>query len=169
MAWLTADQRAAMGFAALGENVLLSDKASFYNCARIRIGSQIHVAVFTSLIGAGRISLGDFANVSSRVAIYSSSDDFSGHAMTNPMVPTEFTNVCTNPDELGRHVVIGTGAVILPGAVLEEGVAVGSMSMVNRRCEAFGIYAGIPARRIAERSRDLLMIEQKFRAALRPD
>jgi galactoside O-acetyltransferase len=102
MAWLTTARLSSMGFGSVGEGVMLSDKASYYNCAGIhvgdhariddfcvlsageggiRIGRHIHLAVFTSLIGAGRITLDDFANVSSRVAIYSSSDDFSGAAM----------------------------------------------------------------------------------------
>ena len=176
MAWLTTEQVQALGFAAVGTHVLLSDKASFYNCAEIRIGSNvriddfcvlsagaggihigsyIHLAVFDLLIGAGRISLDDFANLSSRVSVYSSTDDFSGAAMTNPMVPAEFTNVSHAAVHIGRHVVIGSGSVILPGAVLEPGSAVGALSLVKGRCREFGIYAGIPATRIAERKRDL--------------
>ncbi len=185
MAWLTAEQVSAMGFGAVGSDVFLSDKASYYNCPAIRIGSRvriddfcvlsaghggieignhIHIAVFSSLIGAGRITLRDFANVSSRVAIYSSSDDFSGAAMTNPMIPAQYTNVTHAPVDIGRHVVIGTGSVVLPGVVIEEGVAVGALTMVNRRCTAFGIYAGVPARQIAERRRNLLEVEERFLA-----
>jgi len=183
MAWLTHDEIATMGFASVGEGALLSSKASYYNCENIRVGSHariddfcvlsagvggidigkhVHVAVFVSLIGAGRIGVADLANLSSRVTIYSSSDDFSGVAMTNPTIPAEFTNVSHLPVEIGRHVVIGTGSVVLPGVTLEEGVAVGAMSLVNTDCTTFGIYAGIPARRIAERRRDLLTVEQAF-------
>jgi galactoside O-acetyltransferase len=183
MAWLSGEQLRSMGFAAVGSGVLLSDRASYYNCAAIRIGNRvriddfcvlsagsggidigdhIHIAVNASLIGAGRITLRDFANISSRVAIYSSTDDFSGAAMTNPMVPSEHTHVTHAPVDIGRHVVIGAGSVILPGITLAEGVAVGALSMVNRDCAAFGIYAGVPARRIAERRRELLEAEKRF-------
>ncbi|NYG31862.1 acyltransferase [Sphaerotilus montanus] len=183
MAWLTSEKIASMGFAEVGKEVYLSDKASFHNCAAIRlgtrvriddfcilsagaggiyIGSHVHVAVFSSLIGAGEIRLDDFSNISSRVAIYSSTDDFTGEAMTNPMVPARFTNVTSAPVHIGRHVVIGTGSVVLPGCVLAEGVAVGALSMVNRSCEAFGIYAGVPARLKRPRSNHLLELEQRF-------
>ena len=183
MAWLSSEQVRALGFAAVGSDVLLSDRASYYNCAAIRIGSRvriddfcvlsagnggivigdhIHIAVFSSLIGAGCITLHDYANVSSRVAIYSSTDDFSGAAMTNPTVPSEYTGVTHAPVEIGRHVVIGSGSVILPGVTLAEGVAVGALTMVSLDCAAFGIYAGVPARRIGERRRDLLTAEQRF-------
>jgi galactoside O-acetyltransferase len=36
---------------------------------------------------------------------------------------------------------------------------------VNKDCAAFGIYAGSPAKRIKERSRNLLVLEQAFLAA----
>nr|WP_290428121.1 acyltransferase [Ramlibacter albus] len=175
---------AAMGFASVGRGVRVSDRASFHGPSRIhlgdnvriddfcvlsagkggiRLGSHIHVAVYSCMLGAGSITLGDFSNISSRVSIYSSSDDYSGATMTNPTVPENYKNVDHRDVYIGRHVVIGSGSVVLPGAILEDGVAVGALSMMRGRCPAFGIYAGVPARRIRERSRDLLDVEQRFR------
>lgn len=177
MAWLTNEQMMNMGFASIGNNVLLSDKASYYNCKNIRIGNNVriddfcvlsagiggitianyvHIAVFSSLIGAGHISLADFCNISSRVSIYSSNDDYSGTAMTNPTVPEAFTNVYHADVTLDCHVIIGSGAVILPGVVLEEGVVIGALSLVKKDCLSFGIYAGVPVKKIGERKRNLL-------------
>lgn len=183
MAWLTAQQITEMGFASIGSNVQLSDKASYYNCKNIRlgcniriddfcvlsagvggidIGNYIHIAVYSSLIGAGNITLADFSNISSRVAIYSSNDDYSGAAMTNPTVPAEFTKVQHADVTIGKHVIIGAGSIILPGVTLEEGVAVGALSLVKKDCKAFGIYMGSPEKRIGERKQDLLVLERQF-------
>ncbi len=183
MAWLTEQQLRKMEFLSIGENVLLSDKASYYNCKKIRIGnnvrvddfcvisagiggidigSYIHIAVYSSLIGSGNISLSDFCNISSRVSIYSSNDDYSGEFMTNPNVPSDYTNVKHADVKVGRHVVIGSGSVILPGAILEDGVAIGALSLVTKSCDAFGIYAGVPVKRIKERKCDFLKLELKF-------
>jgi len=183
MAWLTAQQITEMGFASVGSNVLLSDKSSYYNCKNIRLGSNIriddfcvlsagvegidignyiHIAVYSSLIGSGNITLADFSNISSRVAIYSSNDDYSGAAMTNPTVPTEFTNVHHADVTIGKHVIIGAGSIILPGVTLEDGVAVGALSLVKKDCQAFGIYMGSPAKRIGERKQDMLTLEKQF-------
>lgn len=130
----------------------------------IVLGDYIHIAVYSSLIGAGKISLADFCNISSRVAIYSSSDDYSGEWMTNPMVPSRFTNVAKADVQLGKHVIVGSGTVVLPGVCIEDGVSVGALSLVNKRCDAFGIYAGVPARRIKERSQNLLDLERQLRS-----
>ena len=177
MAWLTQQEIAEMGFASVGKNVLLSNKASYYNCQNIHIGNHvriddfcvlsagigginignyIHIAVFSSLIGGGNISLADFCNISSRVSIYSSNDDYSGAAMTNPMLPKQLTNVQDADVKLESHVIVGSGSIILPNVILEEGVAIGALSLVKQNCQRFGIYAGVPAKKIAERKKDLL-------------
>lgn len=181
MAMLSREALQAIGFASIGKDVQISDKASFYGAERISIGSnvriddfcvlsageggieignRVHIAVYTSLIGAGKITLCDFCNLSSRVSIYSSSDDYTGESMTNPTVPEEYKIVHNAPVHLGRHVIVGCGSVILPGITLEEGVAIGALSMVNKNCDAFGIYTGTPARRIKDRRRDVLDLEK---------
>ena len=173
----------ALGFAAVGDNAQISDKASFYGLSRITLGDNVriddfcvlaagvggillgnyvHIAVGSSLIGAGKITMSDFSGLSSRVSIYSSSDDYSGAFLTNPTVPSEYTGVTHADVCLGKHVIVGSGSVILPGVTLEDGVAVGALSLVHKNCEAFGIYAGNPVRRIRERKRDLLEIEKQF-------
>jgi acetyltransferase-like isoleucine patch superfamily enzyme len=183
LGFLTREQIDEMGFSYVGENSRLSDKASYYNCANIRVGNNvriddfcvlsagsggieignyIHIAVYTSLIGAGKITLHDFSNISSKVSIYSSNDDYSGITMTNPMVPVEFTNVRHADVVIGRHVIIGAGSVVLPDVILEEGVAVGALSLVSKSCKAFGIYSGVPAKRIKERKTTLLELEGNF-------
>lgn len=180
MAILTREEIKQIGFASVGENVLISTRASFYGVSKIHIGNNvriddfcvisageggvfigdyIHIAVYSSLIGAGKITLMDFANISSRVSIYSSNDDYSGDYMSNPMVPMGFTNVTHDSVVVGKHVIIGSGSIVLPGVILHDGCAIGAHSLVKNSCEAFSIYAGNPARRIRERSRKLLDFE----------
>ena len=181
MAMLSREALEKMGFASVGKDVQISDRASFYGIDRIvlgnkvriddfcvlsagtggmSIGNHVHIAVYSSLIGAGKITLSDFCNVSSRVSVYSSTDDYSGATMTNPTVPREYTGVIHADVFFDKHVIVGSGSVILPGVTLEEGVAIGALSLVTRSCEAFGIYAGTPVKRIKERRRDLLEIER---------
>lgn len=186
MAMLTREAIERMGFAAVGDHLQISDRASFYGADLISLGNNVriddfcvlaagvggiglgqyvHIAVGSSLIGAGKITLSEFSGLSSRVSIYSSSDDYSGATMTNPTVPAEYTGVTHADVFLGKHVIVGSGSVILPGVTLEEGVAVGALSLVTKSCKAFGIYAGNPARRLSDRRRDLLLLEQRFMAS----
>lgn len=179
----TESELATLGLGHVGQGVRLSRRASLYNAARIRIGdctriddfcvlsageggidigSNVHVAVFCSLIGDGPIRVGDFANLSSRVSIYSSNDDYSGEYMSNPTVPTEFTRVTRAPVSIGRHVIVGSGSVILPNVTIGEGGVVGALSLVTADCGEFGVYAGCPARFIKPRQKGLLEQERLF-------
>jgi acetyltransferase-like isoleucine patch superfamily enzyme len=183
MSFHSNQELADLGLGACGDDVQISTKASIHNAKNIRIGNHvriddfcvlsageggieignfIHVAVFSSLIGAGRITLQDFCGLASHTSVYSSNDDYSGVHMTNPTVPQEFTGVTHAPVTIGRHAIVGAGSVVLPDVILEEGVAVGALSLVNRSCQAFGVYAGRPARRIGNRKRDLLELESLF-------
>jgi dTDP-4-amino-4,6-dideoxy-D-glucose acyltransferase len=126
----------------------------------ISIGRHVHVAVFSLLIGGGRIELHDYANLSSRVSVYSSSDDYSGAHMTNPTVPAEFTGVTHAPVTVGPHVIIGSGSIVLPGCTLHEGSGVGALSLVRQDLESLGLYAGVPARRIGKRRPDMLRLAE---------
>lgn len=176
-----------LGFSKLGKNIRISKKASFYGIERISIGSNvriddfcvlsageggidigsyIHIAVYSSLIGGGKITLSDFCNISSRVSIYSSNDDYSGEFMTNPMVSEEYTNVTTDSVVVGKHTIIGSGSVVLPGVVLGEGVAVGALSLVNRTADPFSVIVGNPAVKIKDRSKALLEKERTFKSEL---
>ena len=176
-----------MGFASVGKNVCISDRAVFYNCANIslghnvrvddfcvlsageggiNIGNFVHISAYSSLIGAALIELGDYSGLSSRVSIYSSNDDYSGRYMTNPTVPSTFTNVLHAPVIVCRHVIIGAGSIVLPGVTLHEGAGVGALSVVKKDCEGFSMYFGSPARRIGERSKKLLELEKTLLSSI---
>lgn len=188
MGVLTHGEIEAIGFFSVGRNVQISDKACFYGVDRIKIGNNvriddfcvlsagdggiiigdyIHISVYSSIIGRGQVTINDFCNISSRVSIYSSSDDYSGATLTNPTIPEQYKNVNHSSVFLGRHVIVGSGTVILPGVKLNDGVAVGALSLVKNNCEAFGVYAGNPLRKIKDRKRDLLAGEGIFLASNR--
>lgn len=105
----------------------------------------------------------DFSSLSSRVAIYSSNDDYSGGALTNPTVPEEYRNVEYAKVIINKHCIIGSGTIILPGVEIGEGTAVGAMSLCNTDIEEWSVYAGIPAKYIKKRKKDLLIKEQELK------
>ena len=82
--------------------------------------------------------------------------------MTNPTIPVKYKNVSGGSVILEKHVIIGTGTSIMPNVIIGEGSAVGSMSLVNHSLDSWGIYAGIPCRRMKERKKELLLLEHDF-------
>ena len=183
MSYLEASDLKAFGFKSLGKNVLISSKASIYNPSKIsigdhtriddfcilsageggiQIGKYVHIACYCCLIGNSPIILHNFSGLSSRVTVYSSNEDYSGETLTNPTIPEKFRKVISKPVVLDKHVIVGSGSTILPGVNLSEGVAVGAMSLVNKNCEPFYIYFGIPAKKLKKRKRDLLRLEKEL-------
>lgn len=177
----TNSELAELGFKSYGKNVKISRKASIYGADKISIGDNvriddycilsgnitlgnyIHIAVFCVLFGGQEeIEMKDFTCLSSRCAIYSKSDDYSGENLTNPTVPEEYLNITSEKVVLNKHVLVGSGTTILPGVEIGEGSSVGSMSLVNKSLEPWGIYAGIPCKFIKERSKKLLELENKL-------
>ncbi|WP_181184150.1 acyltransferase [Prosthecodimorpha hirschii] len=150
----------------IGDNVRIDAHTLLIASGGISIGSHVHISAFCYLAAGGFIVLEDFSNLSCNVKIHSISDDYTGRTLTNATIPETYKELTRGQVVLGRHTIIGSGSVILPGLRLGEGTAVGALSLINRSTEDWGIYAGSPARRIRERSRELLRIETEYLQAI---
>ena len=104
----------------------------------------------------------DFSGLAYFSQVFTQSDDYSGSSLTNSQIPEKYKREKKEPVYLGRHVIIGAGSVIMPGVRVEEGCSVGAMTLVNKSTQAWGIYIGNPAKRLKDRKKDLLVMEQKF-------
>lgn len=188
--YLTEDDLANEGFARLGKNVRIAPSCNIVGAQNISIGdnvridgfctiaaaigsvtigSWVHIGGYCALLASEGIVFEDFSGLAWGVHIYTRSDDYSGRFMTNPTVPAKFTNPSHGPVHLGRHVIVGAHTVILPGVTLGEGGAVGALSLVTKSQPAWTICSGVPARRISERSKDLLKLEDELRREAKRD
>ena len=147
----------------LGDNVRIDDFAVIIATQPVEIGSNVSIPNFCFLGARHGIVLEDFVTLAPGVKIFTSSDDYLGDKMTGPTLPAEFTGGKSGPVTVRRHTIIGAGSVILPGCTLGEGCAVGALSLVSRSLEPWGVYAGIPVKRIKERRRNLLRLEAIWR------
>ena len=170
-----------IGFKSIGKNNLISKKASIYGASNISIGNNvriddfcilsgkinlgnyIHIAAYTALYaGDSEIIVYDFVGISSRCVVYAASDDYSGEFMTNPMIPEKYKNVISKSVIIKKHCIIGSNSTLFPGVILNEGVAIGAQSLVNKECTEWNVYVGIPAKILKNRKKDLLLLEKKF-------
>lgn len=184
MGYLNQSELREIGFKSVGINVQISKKASIYNPAQISIGNNVriddfavlsageqgivignnvHIAGFCGLVGNAEIRMDDFSGLSSRVFIYSSSDDYSGASLTNPTVPGELRNVLSAKVHLGKHVIVGTCATILPGITIGKGSAIGAYCLVNKDIPEGVIATGQPCRVIKKRKADIFKLEEELR------
>lgn len=172
----------SIGLERVGKNVKISKLTSFYGRDKISIGDNVRIDDFCLL--SGRIAIGnnvhiaagcyiyggeigveieDFVGLSSRVVVYAVSDDYSGEALTNPTIPDEFRKVITQKVVFKKHSIVGTTSVILPGVILEEGCAIGALSLVTKSLPAWTICMGYPAKVVGERSKKILELESEYK------
>lgn len=168
-------------FKKLGNNVLISKSATLYKteqisisnnsriddfCAlsgEITIGMNVHITVHCSITASlSPIIIEDFVGIAANCHIFSSMDDFLGIGLTNPTVPIEFRNVSHGPVKISKHSIMGVGSVIFPNVIVGEGCAIGAMTLVNKSIDPWGVYVGIPAVRMRDRSKKLLEKEKQF-------
>lgn len=148
----------------IGNDVRIDAFCFFSAQNPIRIGNNVHISLYTQLGAAGApISIEDFAGLSSRVNVFTTTDDYSEGWMTNPTVPDRFKKVKGGPVLIQKHVIIGCGSVIMPNLVLETGCSVGALSFVNKTVPEFTVVAGNPMRLIGKRNKErLLALEKEF-------
>lgn len=129
----------------------------------LRIGSYVHIGGYCLLIAGNGIVMHDFSGLSQGVRIYSRTDDYTGKYLTNPTVPKKYTGVSCGEVVLERHVIIGSGSIILPRITIGEGSSVGALSLVTKNLESWGVYFGSPVKRLKGRSKTLLRLEEELR------
>ena len=174
-----------MGFAEVGADVRIHRSAQLFGCefmsigsnvridcfallsasaAGLEIGSCVHIAAGSYLFGSGgRLVMENFSGLSSRVCVYTASDDYSGACLTNPTIPDSYRSVESGDVILREHVIVGCGSVILPGVTIGRGAAIGALSCVSRDVRQFETFGG--RRVIGQRERGLLEVEADFRAS----
>ena len=181
------DELRAFGFKSVGDNARIATNCTIIGPQNIAIGSRVRIDAFTTiivdagycrigsnvhiaggvlLVCRGGIEIGEFAGLSNGSRVYSANDDYDGSHLTGPTVPVQFTGVTIARVAIGKHCVIGAGTTILPGVSIGLGSVVGAMSLVRKDLPEWGKFAGIPARRIGDRSRQLLLLERAYRRSL---
>ena len=170
-----------IGFKKIGRNVKISKNSAIYypekmeignNCrvddfcllsGKINLGDNIHIAAYSHIAaGDSGVYLNDFSGLAFGCHLFTSSDDYTGLALTNPTVPEEYRLLKKGPIILERHVIIGAKSMIFPDIIVSEGCALGAMSLLTKSTKPWGIYFGIPAKRIKERKKNLLDLERKY-------
>ncbi|WP_085024756.1 acyltransferase [Ensifer aridi] len=147
----------------IGNNVIIGGNVVI-SCSigSVTIGDYVHIGSGCYLDGEGMITLDDFSGLASGARIFSGTDDYTGEYLTNSTIPEEFLGVKFAAVYIGRHVIIGSGAIVLPGCNVGEGSSVGALSLVTKPLDSWGVFCGIPAKRLKARSKKLLELERQL-------
>ncbi|MCM1236716.1 MAG: hypothetical protein NC489_42110, partial [Ruminococcus flavefaciens] len=76
--------------------------------------------------------------------------------------PDKFRKITNGKVTIKKHAILGMGVSVMPNVTIGEGSSIGSMSLVNKSVDEWGIYVGIPCKFLKERKKDLLNLEREF-------
>jgi len=130
----------------IGENVRIDE---YFHCTvRLTLGEHIHISPYVGIIGGIRSSFcaEGFNNIMLGAKIICASDRFDGSGLPGSLIPDEYKGSVINaPVLMERFSNLGSGAVMMPGSTLREGVLLTMNSVLFGDTEAWGVYSGNPA------------------------
>ncbi len=112
---------------------------------KVVIGSYSHVNRDCLLDGRGGLVIGDDVSISHGVKLMTGSHDMNSSDFSARMLPIE----------IGNHVWIGVGAIVLQNVHIGEGAVVCAGAVVTKDVKPFSIVAGVPAKVNGKRSERL--------------
>lgn len=134
--------------AEIGENVVVHFQTEIRAPYNLKIGKGTIIGD-NSLLDARRgLIFGENVNLSSNVSIYTEQHDY-----RDPLF--RCTKDIKKNVNIGNRVWIGSNVIVLPGVSIGEGAVCCAGCVVTKDVEPYSVVAGIPARKVNERPRDL--------------
>jgi galactoside O-acetyltransferase len=147
----------------IGDNVIIDDFT--YISTSLKIHNNVHIAAGCKIIGGKKafVEMYEFSTLAPNVVLSAGSDDYTSGIAT-PFVPMEFKdNAKIGKIILNKHCIVGSGSVVLPDVIFQEGACLGALSLANKDLEEYTLYAGIPAKKIKLRNKSkILNLESRY-------
>lgn len=161
-----------INFKYLGENVKIKKNVGMFFCENISIHDNVRIDDFSIIVGTGAgliiennvhfsaraylvcyggIEIKCYSTFGPNVSIFSASDNYTGGFLSNGTVDDQYKKLEVQKVEVGPGSIIGANSSLLPGASMEIGSSLGAHSLLKTSIPEYGIYAGIPAKKIGQK------------------
>jgi acetyltransferase-like isoleucine patch superfamily enzyme len=115
----------------------------------VEIGNHTHFAPGCVLYGGGGLRVGPYCNIAAHCVLTTV-----GHDPVVREQPMAIAAAVERPITLVEDVWLGANVTVTSGVTIAKGCVVGANAVVNRDTEPFGLYCGVPARRVRDRKRE---------------
>ncbi len=119
-------------------------KMAIVKPGNIHIGERVSIGRNVIFAADSPIFIGNDVMIANRVVINTATHDYHNHPLWCERV--------SRPIQIGNHVWIGTGAIILPGVKIHDYAVIGAGSVVTAHVPEKAIVGGNPARILQFRS-----------------
>ena len=121
------------------ENVTIS--------GNLKLGTNTRILAHTTIDASGGVKIGSNTQVGRSNHIFSHNHDVSSRKIPVLQSPEVFEVV-----DIGDDVMLFSQVTIMPGVQIGTGAVAAYGSIVTKKLDEYGIYAGSPARKIGERT-----------------
>lgn len=130
----------------IGQNSTILMLAEMHFARQIRIGQNSVINPHCYLDGRGGLDIGSNVNISQNVLLVAGSHDYrDGQKFAGSAVPIKIED----------YAWLCARCTVLPGVVIGRGAVIAAGAVVTKSVEAHAIMAGVPAKKIGERTDDL--------------
>lgn len=136
------------GYIRIGNNCELRSGCKLLTYGgNIIIGNNCSVNPYTVLYGQGNLTIGSNVRIAAQCVIIPSNHNYND--LNIPIMKQGLSKLGITIED---DVWIGCGVRILDGVVISKGCVIGAGSVVTKSTEPYGVYVGVPAKKIASRS-----------------
>ena len=129
----------------IGKDSVIYGRAEIRAPQNIRIGKNTIIGSRAILDGRGELEIGNNVNFSTGVWLWTAQ-----HDKNDPYFGAAYGKIIVKD-----YAWISCRAIILPNVVVGEGAVVAAGAVVTKDVPPYAIVAGIPARKMGERNKDL--------------
>lgn len=173
----TPDELYALGLASFGNDVRISKQAVIirpelvnignhvaidpfvYISTKVDIGDYVHIAPFVGIGGSNKsyCKVSSFCTISQGSKLICGSEEYGGDGLLGPPIPKKYRVLIHGRIILEKFVALSVNTVVFPNVTICEGTVVGACSLVVHDLGSWGIYHGIPVKRIKDRPTETIL------------
>jgi acetyltransferase-like isoleucine patch superfamily enzyme len=127
-----------------GQYISLGDAKSF-----VEIGHHTHFAPNCILYGWGGLKIGPYCNIAAHTVFATVGHD----PVIRGEKPMCMVPACSGPITLVEDVWTGANVTITADVTIAKGCIIGANAVLTKSTEPYGLYVGVPARRLRDRQR----------------
>jgi len=129
----------------LSKNAIIYSGFQIRNPKLVAIGKGTVVGYNCELDGRRGLTIGENVNISSNVKFYTLQHDFNCPSFSAVGAPVIIED----------YVWVSVSVIVLPGVIIGKGAVIAAGAVVTKSVEPYSIMAGIPAKKIGDRIKDL--------------
>lgn len=137
------------GTAEIGPNTTLAENVvvKVGRGASMRIGSHVWIGQNSIVETSCELTIGDDVILAPYCHVLTADHRFSDRGM-----PIRQQGAVEAPVRIGNDAWLASGAKVLKGVNIADGCVIGAGAVVTNDTEPYGIYVGVPARKVGERA-----------------